>query len=57
LQDSLSGEGGLGMLRVFKELTFGHVGEDAQNLMKALGKVSRQRADELKKLRELEPDV
>jgi hypothetical protein len=57
LQDSLSGEGGLGMLRVFEELTFGHVGEDVQNLMKALGKVSRQRADELKKLRALEPDV
>ena len=40
LQDSLSGEGGLGMLRIFKKLTFGHVGEDVQNLMKALGKVS-----------------
>ena len=57
LQDSLSGEGGLGMLRVFKKLTFGHVGEDVQNLMKALGKVSGERAEELKKLRKLEPDV
>ena len=57
LQDTLSGEGGLGMLRVFKKLTFGHVGHDVQNLMKALGKVSKERSAELKKLRKLEPDV
>ena len=57
LQDTLSGEGGLGMLRVFKKLTFGHVGEDVQNMMKALGEASKQHSKELKELRKLEPDV
>lgn len=57
LQQTLSGEGGLGMLRVFKKLTGGGVDEDVQTLMKALGKVSKKRAGELEKLRKLEPDV
>lgn len=57
LQDTLSGEGGLGMLRVLKKLTLSHVGKDVQNMMNALGEASRNRSKELEKLRKLEPDV
>jgi hypothetical protein len=57
LQDTLSGEGGLGMLRIFKKLTFGHVDTDIQNVMKKLSDTSKKRAGELEKLRKLEPDV
>ena len=57
LQSTLDGEGGLGMLRIFKEVTLGHVGNDVQAVMKKVGENSKKRASELEKMRKLEPDV
>lgn len=57
LAQTLSGEGGLGMLRTFKKVTLSDVGKDVSNVMKALGETSRKRSKELEKLRKLKPDV
>jgi hypothetical protein len=57
LHSSLSGESGLGMLRVFKKLTLSAPAEDVQKTMQVLAKASKKRDEELKRLRALAPDV
>lgn len=57
LQETLGTEGGLGLLRVFKKITFHPAADDIQDFMKKIGHASRERGKELEKLRKLPPDV
>jgi len=57
LASSLSGESGLGKLRVFKKLALSAPPPDVEETMRTLAQASRKRAHELRELRKLSPDV